>query len=100
MSAVINPAGVPLVDPAEPEAATVAGAGEAAPHLPVGRPGSRCCSGVLWTIPTFGLFVTSFRPADEIKTSGWWTFFSNPGVTLENYRDGAVRRRLPASPTT
>jgi alpha-glucoside transport system permease protein len=40
---------------------------------------------VLWTIPTFGLFVTSFRPPADINTSGWWTFFANPGVTFENY---------------
>jgi alpha-glucoside transport system permease protein len=41
---------------------------------------------VLWTLPTFGLFISSFRPEDEIKTTGWWTFFSNPQVTLENYQ--------------
>jgi len=41
---------------------------------------------VVWTIPTFGLFVSSFRPEDEIKTTGWWTFFSDPQVTLENYQ--------------
>ena len=40
---------------------------------------------ILWTIPTFGLFVTSFRPPVDIQTSGWWTFFANPGVTFENY---------------
>jgi alpha-glucoside transport system permease protein len=40
---------------------------------------------ILWTIPTFGLFVTSFRPAADIQTSGWWTFFANPGITFENY---------------
>ena len=40
---------------------------------------------ILWTIPTFGLFVTSFRPPAEIQTSGWWTFFANPGITFENY---------------
>ncbi len=40
----------------------------------------------LWTIPTFGLFVTSFRPEKQIKTTGWWTFFQDPQVTLENYR--------------
>ena len=40
---------------------------------------------ILWTIPTFGLFVTSFRPPADINTSGWWTFFANPGVTFENY---------------
>ena len=42
---------------------------------------------VLWTIPTFGLFLSSFRPAELIRTTGWWTFFANPGLTLDNYRD-------------
>ena len=28
---------------------------------------------LLWTIPTLGLFVSSFRPAFAIQTSGWWT---------------------------
>ncbi|MFI5489959.1 carbohydrate ABC transporter permease [Micromonospora echinaurantiaca] len=42
---------------------------------------------VLWTIPTFGLFISSFRPEDQIKTTGWWTFFSDPQFTLENYQD-------------
>ena len=41
---------------------------------------------VLWTIPTFGLFITSFRPERAIKTTGWWTFFSDPVVTLANYQ--------------
>ncbi|MCL2783906.1 MAG: carbohydrate ABC transporter permease [Propionibacteriaceae bacterium] len=40
---------------------------------------------VVWTVPTFGLFVSSFRPAADITTSGWWTFFTNPNVTLNNY---------------
>ncbi|WP_343448996.1 carbohydrate ABC transporter permease [Micromonospora oryzae] len=42
---------------------------------------------VFWTIPTFGLFVSSFRPENEIKTTGWWTFFTNPQFTLENYQE-------------
>ncbi|ASR56204.1 carbohydrate ABC transporter permease [Cellulomonas sp. CW35] len=41
---------------------------------------------VLWTIPTFGLLVTSFRPAADINKSGWWTSFFDPSYTLENYR--------------
>ncbi len=41
----------------------------------------------LWTIPTLGLFISSFRPRDDIQTSGWWTFFVDPQVTLENYVD-------------
>ncbi|PZM95748.1 MAG: sugar ABC transporter permease [Actinobacteria bacterium] len=42
---------------------------------------------VLWTTPTFGLFISSFRPEQQIKTTGWWTFFADPQVTLENYRE-------------
>jgi alpha-glucoside transport system permease protein len=40
---------------------------------------------VLWTIPTAGLFISSFRPAEQIRTSGWWNFFVNPSFTLQNY---------------
>jgi alpha-glucoside transport system permease protein len=40
---------------------------------------------VLWTIPTLGLLVTSFRPQADINTSGWWTFLAHPGFTLDNY---------------
>ena len=42
---------------------------------------------VLWTTPTFGLFISSFRPASLVNTSGWWTVFKNPGFTLDNYTD-------------
>ncbi|HEX6969311.1 MAG TPA: carbohydrate ABC transporter permease [Micromonosporaceae bacterium] len=42
---------------------------------------------VLWTIPTFGLFISSFRPEDQIKTTGWWTFFTDPALTMDNYRE-------------
>ena len=42
---------------------------------------------VLWTLPTFGLFISSFRPAGLISTTGWWTIFQNPGFTLDNYQD-------------
>lgn len=39
----------------------------------------------LWSVPTFGLLISSFRPEKEIKTTGWWTFFTDPSVTTENY---------------
>jgi alpha-glucoside transport system permease protein len=42
---------------------------------------------VLWTVPTFGLFVSSFRPAQEVRSTGWWTIFSNWGLTLDNYSE-------------
>ena len=50
---------------------------------------------VAWTLPTFGLLVSSFRPERAIKTTGWWTFFTDPTVTMENYKavfgaDGGV----------
>jgi alpha-glucoside transport system permease protein len=42
--------------------------------------------GVLWTLPTFGLALSSLRPERQIKTTGWWQFFTDPQVTLDNYR--------------
>ncbi|GAA4781700.1 MULTISPECIES: carbohydrate ABC transporter permease [Microbacterium] len=40
---------------------------------------------VIWTIPTFGVFISSFRPRVEIQTTGWWTVFENWGWTFDNY---------------
>lgn len=42
---------------------------------------------VLWTIPTFGLFVSSVRPGVLVQTTGWWTIFQNWGFTFQNYSD-------------
>ncbi|MFJ3922257.1 carbohydrate ABC transporter permease [Streptomyces sp. NPDC090022] len=42
---------------------------------------------LLWTTPTLGLLLSSFRPADEIKTTGWWTVFGAPHLTFDNYRE-------------
>lgn len=41
----------------------------------------------LWTVPTFGLVLSSFRPEDDIKKTGWWTVFRDPQFTLENYKE-------------
>jgi alpha-glucoside transport system permease protein len=40
---------------------------------------------VLWTTPTFGLLVTSFRPVKDIDDNGWWNIVSHPSFTLDNY---------------
>ena len=53
---------------------------------------------ILWTVPTFGLFVSAFRSAEQIELSGWWTALTGQevqetirlprfeGVTEENDR--------------
>ena len=43
---------------------------------------------ILWTLPTIGLFITSFRTKDAISNSGWWNVFTNPqgAFTLDNYQ--------------
>ena len=44
---------------------------------------------ILWTLPTAGIFVSSFRDPSAIRTSGWWTVFVHPfdftQWTLSNY---------------
>jgi alpha-glucoside transport system permease protein len=45
----------------------------------------------IWTLPTVGLFISSFRPAADLQQSGWWTVFAHPFETaqwtLQNYQD-------------
>ena len=41
--------------------------------------------GALWLVPTVGLLVTSFRPGDDIHSSGWWTAIVDPRFTLDTY---------------
>lgn len=44
---------------------------------------------VIWVIPTIGLLITSFRPAESVNSTGWWKVFSSPleftQYTIENY---------------
>ena len=45
---------------------------------------------LIWLIPTVGVLITSFRPADLVNTTGWWTALAHPfhaaAWTLDNYR--------------
>ena len=45
---------------------------------------------VVWTVPTFGLFVSSFRPAPKQvgpRSDGWWNFFGDWQFTFQHYID-------------
>jgi alpha-glucoside transport system permease protein len=44
---------------------------------------------LVWTIPSVGLLITSFRNPNDIQTTGWWTVFQHPfelsQYTIQNY---------------
>jgi len=43
---------------------------------------------LIWAVPTLGLLVSSFRPQEQLSTTGWWTTFAPPyHFTLSNYQD-------------
>ncbi|WP_010532723.1 carbohydrate ABC transporter permease [Brachybacterium squillarum] len=42
---------------------------------------------ILWTIPTLGLLVTSFRTREAAASSGWWASLLDGAFTLDNYRE-------------
>ncbi len=41
---------------------------------------------IIWTIPTLGLLVTSFKSDKDILGEAWWTTLLNPKFTLDNYK--------------
>jgi alpha-glucoside transport system permease protein len=44
--------------------------------------------GLLWLIPTIGLFLTSLLPAADFGTTGWWKIISKPSLaTWQNYHE-------------
>lgn len=46
---------------------------------------------LLWTIPSLGLLINSFREPSSIRGSGWWTvfgeFFDSATWTIQNYSE-------------
>jgi alpha-glucoside transport system permease protein len=44
--------------------------------------------GVLWLVPTVGLFLDSLLAPDQIGSIGWWKVFTEPSMgTFENYKN-------------
>ena len=42
--------------------------------------------GLLWLVPTVGLFITSLLPASALAGGGWWQIFAKPSLaTWSNY---------------
>ncbi|HEU4673899.1 MAG TPA: carbohydrate ABC transporter permease [Candidatus Limnocylindrales bacterium] len=42
---------------------------------------------LIWLAPTIGLLITSFRPREDIASSGWWEVLSTLRFTFDNYAD-------------
>ncbi len=46
---------------------------------------------LIWLIPSVGVLITSFRPAELVNATGWWTALAHPfhaaSWTLQNYRE-------------
>jgi len=88
--------------------ATATPATSALPHLPPAKAIRRSFSRpiasfvvivitALWTLPTFGLLVTSVRPAKDVATTGWWTIFTHPSFTFDNYETVLLRSTFGSS---
>jgi alpha-glucoside transport system permease protein len=55
---------------------------------------------ILWTLPTLGLLVSSFRPQNAVDSTGWWTVvrpaeeIEGPRFTLNNYRQVLLGKEM------
>lgn len=50
---------------------------------------------ILWTLPTVGILVTSFRTADAASSTGWWKALSDlKSFTLDNYNQVLFGQRF------
>ncbi len=41
---------------------------------------------LVWSLPTIGLLVTSFRSRDDVNRTGWWTVVREANFTTDNYK--------------
>lgn len=41
--------------------------------------------GIIWLVPSLGLFITSWRSPADIAATGWWTVLWQPRFTVSNY---------------
>ena len=56
---------------------------------------------ILWTIPTFGILVTSFRTSDAASSTGWWKAFADiKNFTLDNYNQVLFGQRFSVGNAT
>ncbi len=70
---------------ADPHNTTAARLGRAAAKAPIQI--LIVIVGLLWLVPTLGLFFTSILPAQDFTVKGWWQIFSKPSeATFANYR--------------
>jgi len=81
MTVVMDPAGGAPAEPTAEKPTTSAGRVRKGLTNPVASIAA-IAIGLLWTIPTIGLFVQSFRDKHAQDSSGWWTF---SGLTWDNY---------------
>jgi alpha-glucoside transport system permease protein len=42
---------------------------------------------IVWLVPTIGLLITSFRPRNDIASTGWWETLGTLRFTIENYAE-------------
>lgn len=56
---------------------------------------------LIWMLPSLGLLVSSFRPAVDVTSTGWWAIFRSPvqftRLTVANYVDVITKQGMGRS---
>ena len=88
-----HPGVVVVPDPNERTAAKIV---RAVAHTPVHL--FLVVVGVLWLVPTIGLFLTSLLSPSDFETNGWWKVFAHPHLaTWANYSNVWQNTDIPTS---